>query len=112
MRSLVLDELRQDEVAEADLYIKQRLKSAALTGLYLMILPEELLNEEQKALAVTEGPYSMSVEVGKSHIRFELLVRADDLANKGSRHADAVQVTHVYSFVDRMAHELGLVTCL
>jgi hypothetical protein len=75
-------------------------------------LPENLLSETQKKLNNEKGPYKISIEVGKTYVRFELLVRAEMIHNEGSGAATEEQLLHLYKLIDKMTKELSLVTCL
>jgi hypothetical protein len=112
MRSLVLDELRADEIAKAEEFLNKNLEPSNISGLYWMMLPYELLTDNQKSLEDEMGPYKLSVDLGADSVRFELLVRGSELTNVGGGAASEAQVRHVHAFAERMAKELNFITCL
>ena len=113
MRSLLLDELTPREAAAARDYLAARAESSGLEGLYWLKLPPELLAERQIRARGRPGAesYRLAVEAGPDWVKFELLVRAETVANPGGGQATAEQVFYVLDWADRMARELGLVTC-
>jgi len=115
MRSLLLDELTPGETKAARDYLADRAEFSGIEGLYWLKLPPELLAPPQtraraRRLSGAES-YRLAVEVGPDWVRFELLVRAETLANPGGGQATAEQVFYVLDWADRMARELGLITC-
>ncbi|MDR2351630.1 MAG: hypothetical protein LBF22_00440 [Deltaproteobacteria bacterium] len=111
MRVLILDELNSDEVSQCREYLKKFAIPGSLEDLYWYILPEKMLTPTQKELNENEGPYKICIEIGKDFIKFELLVRADMIHNKGAGSVDKKQMLHLYRLIDEMAKELKLVTC-
>ncbi|MDR3154817.1 MAG: hypothetical protein LBW85_11265 [Deltaproteobacteria bacterium] len=112
MRSIIFEELRPDEIFKAGEYLKERLQTTNIVGLFWMLLPEEILTGEQKDLSATAGPYKISVDLGKDKIRFELLVRAEEITNIGGGYADNSQLEYIHAFAVKLAEELELKTCL
>jgi hypothetical protein len=112
MRLIILDELRTEEISMVDAYLKKSLHPSGINGLYWLYLPTSILSYTQKELEPTAGPYKISVEILKDIVRFELLVRAEEITNMGGGHANEEQIQFVYAFVSKMAKELNLVTCL
>jgi hypothetical protein len=115
MRSLILDELTPREAAAARGYLAARAEFSGVEGLYWLKLPPELLADSQiqaqaRGLPGAES-YRLAVETGEDWVRFELLVRAETVANPGAGQATAAQALHVLDWADRMARELGLTTC-
>jgi len=113
MRSLVLDELTLEEVTAVRDYLAARAESSGVEGLYWLKLPPELWSDYQVRAHERGIPesYRLAVETGPEWVRFELLVRAETLANPGSAQATTGQVIYVLEWADRMALELGLITC-
>jgi hypothetical protein len=111
MRSLFLDELRHDEITKINDYLKETLKSSNIEGLYWLLLHNDHLTSNQRILQERFGPYKISVEVGANFVKFELLVRGDDLRNEGGGYATEKQIEFIYSFADTMVKVLNLVTC-
>jgi hypothetical protein len=112
MRSLVYDELITDEISNIKQYLDNYLLPSTISGLYWMILPFDILSNTQKELQDTAGPFKIAVDLRSDSVRFELLVRGDEVTNKGSAHADEVQASHVHAFASKMARDLNLIACL
>ena len=115
MRSLMLDELTSGEVTSVRDYLAARAEFSGVEGLYWLKLPPDLWSDCQ-VLAHGNGipgagSYQLAVETGPEWVKFELLVRAETLANPGGAQATTGQVLYVLKWADRMARELGLVTC-
>ena len=115
MRSLVLDELTPQEMAAVKGYLAARAEFSGVADLYWLKLPRELWADPQRQANARGLPgaetYRMAVETGPDWARFELLVRAETLANPGSAQATAEQALFILEWADRMAGELGLLTC-
>jgi len=113
MRSLLLDELTGREALAVRGYLAARAEFAGVEGLYWLKLPPELWAESQiraRGLPGAES-YRLAVELGPDWVRFELLVRAETVANPGGGQATAEQSLYILDWADRMARELGLVAC-
>jgi hypothetical protein len=111
MRVLTLDELSQDEVSKAKKYISKIAVQGPIEDLYWYMLPEQLLTDKQRQLNPTNGPYRISIEIGRSYIRFELIVRAEMIQNEGGGPLSSEQLIHIYQIADDMAKQLNLITC-
>jgi hypothetical protein len=115
MRSLMLDELTPQEAAAARSYLAARAEFSGVEGLYWLKLPPALWTDNQIRAHESGLPgaesYRLAVETGLNWLRFELLVRAETVANPGSGQATAEQALYVLDWADRMARELGLSTC-
>ncbi|MDR1080540.1 MAG: hypothetical protein LBQ79_06185 [Deltaproteobacteria bacterium] len=112
MRSIVFDELNKEEINNIRTYLNDKLLPGAIAGLYWLILPDYLLTKTQMKLQNTEGPFKIAVDLQNSCVRFELLVRSDEITNLGSEYANEKQTMHIYDFASKMAKELDLLTCL
>jgi hypothetical protein len=112
MRSIILEELRPEEISAIDSYLKKYAISSNLEGLYWLNLERKYLTELQKQLESQAGPYKISIELGHSSVKFELLIRADIITNEGGGTASQEQLAFIYSFIDNMARTLDLTTCL
>ena len=113
MRSLVLDELTTREAAAAEAYLAAQAELSGVEGLYWLKLPPDLWEkcQIQAHRSGTAESYRLAVEIGPEWVRFELLVRSETLANHGGAQATPEQVLYVLNWADKMARELGLVTC-
>ena len=116
MRSLMLDDLTFLETAAARGYLANRAVFSGVEGLYWLKLPRSLWAEPQLRANASGCPgtntFRLAVETGPSWVKFELLVRSETLANPGSGQATPEQALFVLEWADRMAQELGLVTCV
>ncbi|MGW8192729.1 MAG: hypothetical protein ACWGOX_00550 [Desulforhopalus sp.] len=105
MRQIVIDELSPMERDNIDSYLKRSLKQGPMVGLYWIELPADLLAESQQGHE-EHGPFYMGVEVTRSAVKFELLVRSQsNLHCSCIAHATAVQRQFILDFVDRMVRE-------
>jgi hypothetical protein len=112
MKTLIFDEFNKEEINRIQIYLSSKLQPSNIDGLYWLILPTELLNEIQTMLFDSAGPYRIAVELKNDSVRFELLIRADEISNKGGCHANGHQAAYIYDFASTMAEDLGLKTCL
>lgn len=102
MRQFVIDDLSPMERDNIDSYLKRHLKQGPMIGLYWIILPENLLTEIQKEHTDC-SPFYCGVEVQKSSVCFELLVRSNaHLHCDCIAHATAPQRQYVLDFLDTM----------
>jgi hypothetical protein len=116
MRSLMRDELTPREAAAARAYLADRAETSGVEGIFWLKLPARLWAVKQSRARASGLPgtesYQLAVETGPDWVRFELLVRSETLANPGGGQATAGQALFVLDWADRMARELGLVTCV
>jgi hypothetical protein len=111
MRVLVLEDLTKEEIDNIRQYLDNFTEQGPIEDLFWYILPEEVLTKKQKQLNKEKGPYKLSIEVGKTSIRFELIIRADMIHNDGGGLVTQEQMLHVYQMIDTMVKDLKLVTC-
>jgi hypothetical protein len=112
MRTLVLDELSKEELKQIEEYLDRNLKPSQIKGLYWIFLPHELLTLKQLKYEATDGPFKLSVDLGQKNVKFELLVRGESLSNLGGGCVNGTQLEYVNAFIERMATELNLISCL
>lgn len=108
MRSLVLDELNRREAAAARDYLAERAVFSGVEGLYWLDLPRALWAEPQRRAGEGAASFRLAVELGPDWVRFELLVRAETLANVGGGQATEEQALFVLRWASDMAGALGL----
>jgi hypothetical protein len=111
MRVITLDELNSNEVENCREYLSKLTTPGPIEDLYWYYLPEDLLTDTQKSLNKEKGPYKISIEIGNTFVKFELLVRADMIHNEGAESVNIEQLVHLYKFIDKMTKELKLITC-
>lgn len=105
MRQIVIDELSPMELDNIDSYLKRTLQQGPMIGLYWLPLPPDLLGENQQGHD-EHGPFYLAVEVTRSAVKFELLVRSQtNLHCTCIAHATAAQRQFVLDFLDRMVAE-------
>lgn len=75
MKKYVLDELEPDEYKKLKDHLDTHLISSGVEGVYWMILDDEMLNPVQKEHTACY-PFYLAVELTKSSLNCELLVRA------------------------------------
>jgi hypothetical protein len=112
MRSILLDELRAEEIEKIRDYLNEVAVLSNIEGLHWLFLDDDCLSDEQKSLKKEKGPYKISVETGKDFAKVELYVRADSIENAGGAVATEKQLLFVHRFLNKMARDLNLVTCL
>ncbi len=106
MRQYLIDDLSPMERDNIDSYLKRNLQPGPMIGIYWIGLPSELLSELQRAHADKCGPYYCGVEVGKSSVCFELLVRSQaNLHCDCIAHATDEQRQFVLDLADKMLAE-------
>ena len=105
MRQIVIDELSPMERDNIDSYLKRSLKPGPMVGLYWIILTPDLLSSAQQGHDAC-GPFYLAVEVERTSVRFELLVRSrSNLHCTCIAYATPVQRQFVLNFIDRMVAE-------
>ncbi len=105
MRQIVIDELSPLERDNIDSYLKRSLKQGPMIGLYWLVLPDELLSEEQQGHDEC-SPFYLGVEVEQQRVRFELLVRSEsNLHCSCISHTNSAQRQYVLDFIDKMVEE-------
>ncbi len=105
MRQFVIDDLSPMERDNIDSYLKRTLKQGPMIGIYWIVLPKELLTDIQKEHTDC-SPYYLGVEIEKSLVRFEFLVRSNaHLHCDCIAHATSEQRQYVLDFLDTMLDE-------
>lgn len=116
MRSLVYDELLKPEIDAVLNYLNHQALPSGVENIYWLALPRDLWNQTQiKALAENgrgdDEACRAAIEVGRDWVRFELLLRSEDLLNTGGGQADERQTMHILRWAEEMAQKLGLGSC-
>jgi len=105
MRKFVIDDLSPMERDNIDSYLKRHLKKGPMIGIYWIVLPNEILSDNQKNHTDC-APFYFGVEVEKDSVCFELLVRSNaHLHCDCIAHATSEQRQHVLDFLDTMLDE-------
>jgi hypothetical protein len=111
MRSIILDELRNDEINKIREFFDIYLTKSNIIDLYYLTFPDEILNKQQKELKLNHGPYKISIEICKKIVKFELLVRNQDIHNLVNNIVTRKQLIYIYNFIDKIVKDLKLITC-
>lgn len=115
MRSILFDELLDQEVDEVRAYLTRNAKPSGVEDLFWIALDRDIWTEAQKQAwadeEVLEG-FRFAVELGPDWIRFELLIRSETLRNLGGGQADEAQTLFVLRWANEMARRLNLVSCV
>lgn len=110
MRSLVIDELRQDDMDKLAQHLGQALLPSAMEGVYWLELPADLLSGEQLEHKDC-GPHRVALVLEDDSLRLELLVRASNsLRCKCTDYVTPQQRVFLINYMDRLIEELGLST--
>ena len=92
----MIDELSPMERDNIDSYLNRTLQKGPMIGLYWLELPADLLSPIQHEHASC-GPFNIGIEVEKSSVRFELLVRSTSNLHCKCTHYATQQAAPVYS---------------
>lgn len=105
MRQYMIDEISFLERDNLDSYLKRTLKPGGLEGVFFLSVPPDLLGPEQHSHEQC-GPFTFTVILEQSSLRFELLVRgASNMHCSCIAWATPAQRQFVLDFVDRMLKE-------
>jgi hypothetical protein len=106
MRQYLIDDLSPMERDNIDSYLKRSLQRGPMIGMYWIVLPSDLLSELQREHVGKCGPYYCGVEVGKSSVCFEMLVRSQaNLHCDCIAHATQEQRQFILDLADTMLAE-------
>lgn len=110
MRSLVLDEMRRDDMEKLARHLGDTLIASGMEGVYWLELPSDLLSSEQHEHPQC-GPHRVALVLEGDSLRLELLVRASNsLRCKCTGYVTPGQRAFLLAYLDRLVGELGLVT--
>ena len=110
MRSIVIDELREDDLAKLAEHLNQVLKPTAMPDVFWLELPDDLLTPEQTSCSDCR-PHRISVVLDEDSLRLELLVRsASSLRCKCTGYTSKAQRDFCLNFVDKLIEDLDLKT--
>lgn len=105
MRQFVIDELSPLERDNLDSYLKRSLKAGPLTGIFWLVLPDDLLGEAQQGHQQC-GPFYLAVDLEATRLSFEMLIRSSsNLHCSCIAHATGAQRQFVLDFIDKMLAE-------
>jgi len=102
MRQLVIDDLSPQERDNLEHYLKRTLGEGPIEGLFWLRLPDDLPGLDQQGHEAC-GPFHFGVELGRSHLSFELLIRnAANLHCSCIAYATKAQRDFLFRFIDEM----------
>jgi len=76
MRQYTVTELSEKDIETIEKALQEKKLQASIEHLYWIPVPEDLLTPLQKEHAATCGPHVMALEVARSSLSLEFLVRA------------------------------------
>ncbi len=112
MRSILIDELLDEEVIQVRDYLNRHAVPSGLADLYWIPLERDLWNETQLSAhhdeqeKVEARSFRFAVELGSDWVRFEMLVRSEGLRNLGGGQADQRQALFLLAWADEMTNQL------
>jgi hypothetical protein len=81
LKSTILDELTNDELLKCINYLEKHTIKSNIENLYWLHIPDEFLNKNQINSIKYDGKYKIAIELGKSWIKIEYLIRNNNLYN-------------------------------
>lgn len=113
MRAYLIEDLTPADVAKIGQKLKAKGLAGSLDGIYYIPVPQELLNDEQRAHQTECGPHILALELMADEdvglAKLELLVRAQGrLRCSCVSYATAEQRAHVMDWLDAFLRELDI----
>jgi hypothetical protein len=110
MRQYVIDEIQKKDMERVRVYLADRCQATALTEIFWLELPPDLLSplqwEHQDC-----GPFYLALEIGKDFVKFEFLVRARNKFRCDCfQYANPAQEAFLLQFVHMLIEDLALKT--
>ncbi len=111
MRSLVFDELIQDDLDKVRAHLQETLTQSRMPDVFWLELPKDMLSPVQQEHGQSCGPHRVAVVLEEDSVRLELLVRAQEsLRCECTDYASMTQREFFLSFMDRLLEETGIST--
>jgi hypothetical protein len=105
MRQFVIDELSREERDNIENYLKRKVRSASMQGMFWLSVPDDLLAEAQHGHEEC-GPFFFGIELAEKTLVVELLVRSEsNLHCSCISYATKAQRDFLLEFLDRMLDE-------
>ena len=109
MRIYMVNDLTADQMATLRAHLDRKDMASSMADLYWLDVPQDLLNDEQRAHLPECGPYSMGLELLDDCVQLELLVRArNKIRCSCVAYADAVQRAFAMDALDSLFHDLDI----
>lgn len=111
MRSLLFDELRQDDLEKVRAHLQETLIPSRLPDVFWLELPPDLLSPLQQEHGSSCGPHRVAVVLEEESVRLELLVRAQEsLRCACTDYASMAQREFFLKFMDSLLEVTGIRT--
>lgn len=111
MRSIVLDEISSQDTDRLLEHLSEHLEASALSGVFWLPLPDDLLGPEQHGHAENCGPHRVALVVEEGSLRLELLIRAKNAMRCSCvDYASKPQRDFLMRWLDDLVQELGIQT--
>ncbi len=105
MRQYMIDELSPLERDNLDSFLKRTLKPGPMTGIFWLVMPDDLYAQAQRGHRDCE-PFYFAVDLDRNRLCFELLVRSTtNLHCTCIAYATPAQRQFVLDFIDHMLDE-------
>ena len=113
MRAYLIEDLLPADIAKIGQRLKDKGLSGSLDGIYYIPVPQDLLNDEQRAHQAECGPHIFALELMADEdvglAKLELLVRAQGkLRCSCVAYATTDQRAHVIDWLDTCLRELDI----
>ncbi|MDR2458381.1 MAG: hypothetical protein LBD41_07935 [Clostridiales Family XIII bacterium] len=104
LKILGINELTFEEIKKTKDYLKVNTITGKIEGIFWLIIPDNILTNEQITLLNTKGPFKIAIEVGKNNIIFEILVRSESLDNSGGGLPTKEQYNFILNFYNKLVN--------
>jgi len=109
VRSYIIEEMKPEYIESLVHYLEQKGYKCPLKDIYWFDVPEELLTARQKRHLPSCGPYIFSLEIGKTWVKLELLVRAQNIIRCNCiTYATAKQRKYIIEYLDNILKSLDI----
>jgi hypothetical protein len=106
LKVLLYEELLPEEIK----IIKNELILTALlsplNNLFWLEIPKNILTNKQKKLLNIVEIFKISIEIGKTWVKFELLIRTNKLDNQGGIYLTDKQFDYVYKYAEKLINKI------
>ncbi|MDR2367690.1 MAG: hypothetical protein LBF58_06215 [Deltaproteobacteria bacterium] len=102
IKVLLIDELLEAEVNKAREYLNINTVKSPINDLFWLELPDDILDNDQKNYVKNNNQLKIAIEVGKTWVRFELLIRSESLTNVGGGELNEKQIKFMLIFYNEI----------
>jgi hypothetical protein len=107
LQVMSIEELTKEEVEKAKGYLQANTTESPIEDIFWLIIPQTKLSKPQLDWP-DHGPFKIAIEVVKSKIRFEILVRSNSLDNAGGGVLSKEQFNFMLDFYIRLYSYLNV----